>query len=129
MIRPDHSKLSREELEELLDYYEDVLGVRENVERIVALRRAFGMPAGPTWLLSRLVAADGRIFRRDALIDHLPAADAAEDRSEKIVDVYMVRIRKVLGADAVETEWGVGWRLTPLGRLRVKLALEQAEAA
>lgn len=122
-------QLSREELEELIAYYEDVLGVRENVERVAQLRQAFRLPAGPAWLLSRLVAADGRLFRRDALIDHLPANDSSLDRNEKIIDVYMVRIRKALGADGVETVWGVGWRLTPAGRQRVRAVLEQAEAA
>ena len=125
MTRARLKDKSREDLEDLVLFYEDVLGIQENLERVQCLRKAFGLPPGPTWLLSRLVAADGRLFRRDALIDYLPATDDARDRDDRLIDVYMVRIRKAVGHDGIETAHGIGWRLTPLGRLRVKRAIGQ----
>lgn len=129
MTRRCLAAVAREDLEDLVVFYEDVLGVREDLDRLSLLRKAFGLPPGPAWLLSRLVAADGRLFRRDALMDYLPANDEVHDRSDKVIDVYLCRIRKALGADGIETERGIGWRLTPLGRLRVKQAMKEQEAA
>lgn len=125
-IRAALKTMPRDELVELAAYYEDMLGVCEDLERQLTLRKAFALPRGPAWLLSRLAAADGRLIRKEALIDHLPANDDAHDRQDKLVDVHMCKLRKAIGPDAIETVWGVGWRLTPLGRLRVKSALAQA---
>lgn len=123
MRRAQLRGLPRDELEDLVFFYEDVLGVHDDLERLSAIRKAFGLSRGPAWMLSRLIAADGRLFRRDALMDYLPANDPVHDRGEKLIDVYVCKIRRQLGADAVETEWGIGWRLTPLGRLRCRRAL------
>lgn len=127
-IRAALKVMPQDELVELAAYYEDLLGVNENLERQLTLKKAFSLPGGPAWLLSRLAAADGRLLRKEALIDHLPANDSAHERQDKLVDVHMCRLRKAIGADAIETVWGVGWRLTPVGRLRVKRALEEESA-
>lgn len=124
MTRAELRRLPREDLEDLVFFYEDVLGVHENVERQAALKKAFQLSPGPAWLLSRLVAADGRLFRRDALLDNLPTFDRAQERGEKLIDVYVCKLRRAIGPDAIETEWGIGWRLTPIGRLRCKRALD-----
>lgn len=123
MIRPALKTLDREELVELAAFYEDLLGVNDNLERTEQLRRHFRLEPGPAWLLSRLAAADGRLFKREALIDYLPCSDAAHDRADKIIDVQLVKVRKAIGPEAIETVRGVGWRLTPLGKLRVRRAL------
>lgn len=124
-IRAELKKMPVDELLELTAFYEDVLGVHDDQVRTVALRSAFGLQPAAAWLLSRLAAADGRLFRRDALADYLPSRDTAEERGIKIVDVHMVKVRKAIGDDAIETVWGVGWRLTPLGLLRVRRALNE----
>lgn len=117
-----------EELQERVAYYEDLLGISENSERYLLLVDAFGMPPGPTWLLSRLIAADGRLVPRASLLDAIPSSDRSVERTVKAVDVYMVKIRRVLGFDAIETVWAQGYRLTPLGRLRTRMAIEAAKA-
>lgn len=123
MTRAALSNMAHDELVELAAFYEDLLGVNDNLERTDQLRQAFDLPPGPAWLLSRLAAADGRLFKREALVDYLPPNDAAHDRTDKIVDVHMVKVRRAIGADAIETVHGIGWRLTPLGRYRVRRAL------
>jgi hypothetical protein len=34
--------------------------------------------------------------------------------------VYVCRLRKALGFDAIETVWGLGFRLAPRGRARIE---------
>lgn len=125
MKRAALSKMPREDLEALTAYYEDVLGVTEDVDRLDRLRRAFNLQPQAAWLLSRLVAMNGRLMRRDALIDHMPASDRAKERGEKLIDVQMVRVRRALGHGGVENVHGVGWKLTPLGIETVRRALDQ----
>jgi DNA-binding response OmpR family regulator len=113
-----------EDLAALCAYYEDILGLDEDQERVQALKAAFNLTNAPAWVLSRLVAADGRAFSKAALLDQLPRSLSGEDRSEKLIQVYMWRLRKALGADAFETVPRFGYRLTPLGRLRTRRALD-----
>lgn len=116
-------KMPREDLEALAAYYEDILGVTEDIDRLDRLRRGFNLQPQAAWLLSRLVAMNGRLMRRDALIDHLPGGDMNKERGEKLIDVQMVRVRRALGHDGVETVHGFGWRLTPKGLEAVREVL------
>jgi DNA-binding response OmpR family regulator len=125
MKRAALSKMPREDLEELTAYYEDVLGVTEDLDRLDRLRKHFGLQPQAAWLMSRLVAMNGRLMRREALIDNMPGNDRAHERGDKLIDVQMVRVRKALGRDAVETVHGVGWKLTPRGIERVQQALAE----
>lgn len=122
-MRPEIATLPRAALEAMLAHYEDLLGASEDWDRFEKLQKAFGMPPGATWLLSRLAVANGRILSRQALLDQIPGTDRNRDRHPKQIDVYMVRVRAALGGDATETVRGHGYRLSPLGRLRVKRAL------
>lgn len=123
MMRAALKKMPHGELVELAAFYEDLLGVNDNLERTDQLRQHFRLQPGPAWLLSRLAAADGRLFKKEALVDYLPSNDAVHERADKIIDVQMCKVRKAIGHDGIETVHGVGWRLTPLGRLRVRRAL------
>lgn len=122
MIR-DLSALSRPQLEDLVEYYEGVLGLREDRERLGRLRLAFALPAGPAWLLSRLAAADGLLVTRDALLQGVPDTDRPRDRSPRTLDGWAADLRAGLGAECLETVPGRGWRVTPLGRLKIRRAL------
>lgn len=56
----------------------------------------------------------GRIIGREALLDQIYGS--AEDRHEKIIDVYVCRLRRKLqrvrgGRDLLKTEWGRGFVL------------------
>lgn len=53
----------------------------------------------------------------------VPAKDEFNERSQKIVDVYVCRIRQVLGHDTIRTYWSEGYQLTEVGRKIVTAAL------
>lgn len=63
-------------------------------------------------LLTALLAAPGRVFTRDQLLDH---AWGTRYVSAKTVDVHLSGLRRKLGdAVSVQTVRGVGYRLEPL---------------
>jgi DNA-binding response OmpR family regulator len=62
-------------------------------------------------LLTLLVRHPGRAFARDYLIEKVWGHEAGG--SDRTVDTHILRLRKKLGAvgEAIETVWGVGYRL------------------
>lgn len=73
-------------------------------------------------LLSALVAADGRVLSREALLDAL-YSEAEADVLDRTVDVYIGRLRDRLGDDAdapryILTVRGAGYRITRPERAR-----------
>lgn len=80
-------------------------------------RRPTGQHApdvGGVRLLLILMERPGHCFSYDFLLDHLARS---EDVRSKIVQVYGVAARRILGLNgldgALETVWGRGFRLTP----------------
>ncbi len=87
----------------------DRLDVRRGEERITLTDAEFR-------LLAALVRARGRVLSREALLDALHGADAA-DVLDRSVDVYIGRLREKLGDSPdqpryVSTVRGVGYRAT-----------------
>lgn len=69
------------------------------------------LSAGQAALMQGLLSAYPRTLDRWFLEGEvIPKADRAEDRCVKIVDVYVLKIRRKLGQDAIETVPGHGWR-------------------
>jgi two-component system OmpR family response regulator len=64
-------------------------------------------------LLSYLMHHQGRVVSRTELTEHLYDQDF--DRDSNIIEVFVGRLRKKLGADVIETARGLGYRARPPG--------------
>jgi two-component system, OmpR family, response regulator len=64
-------------------------------------------------LLGYLMHHQGRVVSRTELTEHLYDQDF--DRDSNIIEVFVGRLRKKLGADVIETARGLGYRLRPPG--------------
>jgi two-component system OmpR family response regulator len=62
-------------------------------------------------LLAYLLHHQGRVVSRTELTEHLYDQDF--DRDSNIIEVFVGRLRKKLGADLIETARGLGYRLRP----------------
>jgi len=64
-------------------------------------------------VMSLLMGAAPRALSRLSIEAALPARDHTKDRQSKLVDVLICKIRKKLGAEAILTVPGLGWRINP----------------
>ena len=113
--------LSREDLVELVVQQEGELAAVRDAHQREALQAAFAVQPRIAWMIQALHQARP-VLTRDYVLQHLPRADQVVALHPKTPAIYMVDVRAALGADAVLTVPGHGWRLTPLGRLRVRRA-------
>jgi two-component system OmpR family response regulator len=63
--------------------------------------------------LAYLMHQDGRVVSRAELTEHIYAQTF--DRDSNTVEVFVARLRRKLGAGAIETVRGIGYRMAPLG--------------
>ena len=91
--------------------------------RAQAIEGAFGLQAGAAWIVARL-EEQPQGLTRFAIRRRLPRSDLAILRNVRAVGPMMTEIRDALGADAILTELD-GYRLTALGRIRIRVALKE----
>lgn len=91
--------------------------------RAVAIGEAFGLSAGAAWIVARL-EEEPRALTRYTIRKRLPRSDLAILRHVGAIDPLVNQIRDKIGGDAVFTDTD-GYRLTPLGRLRIRVALKE----
>jgi hypothetical protein len=91
--------------------------------RAVAIGEAFGLSAGAAWIVARL-EEEPRTLTRYAIRKRLPRSDLAILRHVGAVAPLMSQIRDKMGGDSVFTDPD-GYRLTPLGRIRIRSALRE----
>lgn len=123
------------DLEERVAWLESELGLRRDAERIERLKRAIpayrlGGRGQAAHLLDALYAAKGRTLTKLQILEALPSPAGNDERGLKLVDVVVCIARAGLGKSAIETIWGVGYRLTDEGIQIVRAIVEpQAVAA
>ena len=116
--------------------------IRQQDELIEVLKGALAaagvnaVPAHARWmtglspqeraLVGVLYARYPRPVPREVLLDLLPGNDHARERQLQVVDVVVHKVRKKLGADAVVTERGEGFRFG--GAFYDKLPKSRVEA-
>lgn len=95
-------------------------------EDFLVARALYRISRGPAAMLFRLMASPGRIVPGVTLHD----ACRADDRTEnpKLVNVYVHRLRKTLGEDAIEIAWGQGYRITEAAAARVSAQIAATRA-
>ncbi|PZU62190.1 MAG: hypothetical protein DI552_00360 [Brevundimonas sp.] len=114
--------LSREDLVEIVVQQEGELAAVRQAQQREDLQAALGVQPRIAWMIQALHQAR-TVLTRDFVLEHMPRVDQVVSLHPKTPAIYMVDVRAALGADSILTVPGRGWRLTPLGRLRVKRAL------
>lgn len=121
MKRPED--MTREELVEEVVYLRSELGPAADHDRD-RLVIAFRTTLAETCILSALYAGKGHPVSNWRLADAAPAGRMTADRNDiAAVKVWISRLRKKLGADAISTTFGLGYALTPRGIALVDAAL------
>ena len=108
------------DLEERVAWLESELGLIESETAVHKLRQTLGFGNAAARLLFALYQAKGRVLTRPFVEDFL-GTECVTPR--KLIDLYVYRIRKVLGREALETAWGTGYALSSIGRERVREVL------
>ena len=113
----------RDRLQEQLDglRMEARQDARDDAE--MALRKAYGLQPQEIKVFQALVSATPRALSKGVLFDSVWGIDS--DVGIKIVDVRIHYIRSKVGARAVETVWGLGYRITEDGLGAYKKALDR----
>ena len=129
MIHKRPEDMTREELVEEVAYLRSELGATTDHDRdklIAALRTTLAEAR----ILSALYAARGRPVSNWRLAEAAPPGRMTADRNDvAAVKVWISRIRRKLGADAVLTIHGLGYALSPAGMAIVDAALNDGGAA
>jgi DNA-binding response OmpR family regulator len=120
--------MTREELEEEVAYLRSELGVSVDVERVDALRNAFGVMRCVAQMIFVLRAANGRMVPNVRLDEMLPGISRDPAYAKGYIKSLASHIRRSLGADAIRTAWGQGYALTPEGIAKVDAALSERRA-
>lgn len=114
-------------LEERVAWLESELGIQRDAAKREALRREtvarsphkFGR-GGAADVVLALYEARGRVMSFGQILEAVPPRRGGSDeRRADLVKVFVCVARKTIGKDAIDTIWGVGYRLTPAGMRRV----------
>lgn len=105
------------QLEEEVAFLRSELGQRYAATDVQIIADTFGLTPGVAHVLRQLYGANGHPVTPWQIAEGLPGI---EDRDPEISRVYICRIRKALGRDAVETVRTRGYRLAPASHALVK---------
>lgn len=117
------------ELEERIAWLEGELGLRVDADQIQALIAAFRLSPGVAHVVRALYASKGRTVTHLQLLEAIPSPAELEDRSQSNVGTLVCRARKRLGAGAIESVWGRGYRMTEAGMATVTSILAPSATA
>lgn len=99
------------ELEEEVAYLKGELGLSIDTTLNNELRDRHNLSPSDARLLCVLSDAKGRVLSRVQLAE----AIGSESINADSLEVYVWRIRKRLGKEAIKTAWGQGYAIGPLG--------------
>lgn len=108
------------ELEEENAYLRGELGMLTDNDAVARIRAALGIRTGAARLLFSLYRSN-RTLPTWQLVALLPPGRRGDETH--LIKVYVSFVRKALGRDAVETTWGIGYRLTQVGRGKLSIIL------
>lgn len=118
--------MTREELEDEVAFLRSEMGLSSSGTAVQLLRSGFGMDSGSARAVAALYSARGRV------LTYFQIAEAMASEAEgikRLVSVFVCRARGKLGRDAVETAWGVGYRLSPVGIAKIDAVLNPQRSA
>lgn len=114
-----------EELTEEVAWLRSELGIVSAATELQSARRAFNISTGQAMLLLRLHKAAGRVLSHYQLEESIPSPSGDRMSGDRIVKVYICRLRAAVGPGVIETAWGHGYRLTAHGLATVASAFSR----
>lgn len=84
--------------------------------RVYRMREDLGLTPNDARILNTLYRAYPHVVPREALLNASRRQDHAKPPSQKLLDVYMCRIRDLTGRRGLRTVSGVGYALTAQGK-------------
>lgn len=118
-----------DELEEEVAWLRSELGIQTELTVKSGLARSLGLSPGELSVVLALYRANGRVVPSSFIEETIPSTwGRAGDRCDRLVAVYVCRIRKALGAGVIETVCLMGYQLTSAGREIIRGALEGEQA-
>lgn len=109
-----------EDLEHELAYYRSEVEIVDDMDATRKLKERLGVQGDTE---ARILLHLSRCRHNTATKLQLHDLLNSEETGSKAVDVFICRLRKKLTFEAIETLWGAGYRLTPLGLEQVRAAL------
>ncbi len=97
----------QERLLAALDLIDDLTGA--NGAAVLALRQRYGLTSREAEVLDALNRASPRALGREPLFLAVWGHDS--EAGDRIVDLYILRLRAKLGRDVIRNVWGSGWVL------------------
>lgn len=112
-----------EKAREEIKFLRRQVNVQAETSVVDTLARMFKLTLQEAALLGALYEARGRTLSKWALEESLPKGDIMRDRDIKIVDVVVCKLRRKVGAAAIDTLWGRGYGISAVGLERINAAL------
>jgi DNA-binding response OmpR family regulator len=97
----------QERLGAALDLIDDLTGARGDA--VAALSQRYGLTPKEAAVVDSLNRAWPRVLGRESLFLRVWGHDS--EVHDKLMDIYISRVRAKLGRDAIRTVWGLGWVL------------------
>ncbi len=124
---PKSDRQRIEELQEEILWLRGELGLLMTTEQIAEAQRAFRMTIHEARILLHLI--NSRLMTKENAMNVLSEAGYDYEAEEKIVDVYVCKVRAKLKraniGNAIQTVWGNGYFLDPEARGAIAAALSQ----
>jgi DNA-binding response OmpR family regulator len=118
--------MTREELEEEIAYWRSEFCVVQEDQALQSLRKAFAWTPVTSRYALALREAGGRTVARWLLDGEVPSKQGRDSNSAA---VQICLIRRSLGHNAVKTDWGRGYAITPEGAAKLNAVLKPAQEA
>lgn len=118
-----------EELEEEVAFLKSELGLRSSADELRRLKAAFDLTPQEARIVLAMARAKGKPVMRVQLEELINERSHKDECAYNLPSVYVAKIRRKLGKEAVITAWGSGYSLSPEALERVRAVLETARAA
>ena len=113
-----------EDLQAHIADLEAELGLRVNAEWKARFAKGLRTTPGNATILAVLYAAGDQFTSTWRLMEATETQLGDDNRDDKQIAVRINGLRRALGRDAIETRYGLGYRLTPAGRACVAPHIE-----
>lgn len=113
------------EVTEERDHYMRELGISRDHEAEGRVQSRLGLTTKEAALLMILHRRAGRVVTKEGLMEAM--YNGMDEPEVKIIDVFVCKLRRKIGMDAVDTIWGRGYRITEAGVALVEQAMMVAQ--
>lgn len=119
-----------EDLETQVSYWRGQVEETAAANVRAALQTGLGLTPAEAWILATLHQRGGKVITRERFqAAELPGTDdRVNGRLINTVNVFISKLRRKIGDRAIESVWGVGYRITPHGSALCEAALQKDQS-